>query len=493
MFHRILCSLIIAQVLVFGQWVDEQVGPCGMRVETFRDSPQGVTVITTGARILFATDGAIVGYSRFAADREVYRIEGIGGGRWRLGGYSGASARMRNRAAQATVTGDGVVVISPRRGASLEATVPFRSEWDAQKGGRRTILDEQGGCGFYPSRVQESASEIIRASGAGAVEPISYEIAAGDELWAAIYPCREPDDRYLGHRLAHEGKPFPIPDGNYPSEDIIRAAGKVCQVFCVHAYFWTDVPEDRKPKTGKYAGRQTPWLTEKHVPSDMDRFSRMRDEVKAAGMKFVVYLSPYYSKAPDILKEIQRVVDTYQIDGVYFDGTSMDFRKSYRIIRGARKILGPDRLLYVHASTDPFGSNVLHAPFLDAWCDFVLRGESGRGDAPADKVLRYSVSGWNTSGAIGVWCHYGSPISPTTNGTAPSVAGQDAACAAHVRLWRRSGWGDDPVMQSFEGTYGDRFAALVSAERTSLASARAERRRRAYEHLEPFKDKATGK
>ena len=72
----------------------------------------------------------------------------------------------------------------------------------------------------------------------------------------------------------------------------------------------------------------------------MKEFIRVRDEAHQRGMKVVVYLSPYYSTAPDIFAEMQRVLDEYQVDGLYFDGISMDFRKSYEVIRRSREILG---------------------------------------------------------------------------------------------------------------------------------------------------------
>jgi hypothetical protein len=78
------------------------------------------------------------------------------------------------------------------------------------------------------------------------------------------------------------------------------------------------------------------------------------------------------------------------------------------IIRLARQILGPDRILYVHCSSDPLGSTTVYCPFIDAYADFLLRGEAGRGDLSRDDFVRWVLSGYNISNAVGYWCYYGS-------------------------------------------------------------------------------------
>lgn len=108
--------------------------------------------------------------------------------------------------------------------------------------------------------------------------------------------------------------------GAYPSNGLIRAAAKHCKVYTLHAYIWQDAPEDVKERmtpilhTESYIGHPQPWLTPKHIPLNMQEFIRVRDEVHKYGMKLVVYLSPIYSTAPDILSEMQRVLEEYRVD-----------------------------------------------------------------------------------------------------------------------------------------------------------------------------------
>ena len=126
------------------------------------------------------------------------------------------------------------------------------------------------------------------------------------------------------------------------------------------------------------------------------------------------YCSPYYCNAPDIFGEMERVLDEYEMDGLYFDGWCPmrdDFRPGYYLMRRAREILG-DRILYMHSSTDPFGSVDMYPPFAFAYADFCLRGESGRGEGDLDTFLRYTVSGRQISNTVGMWCYYGSMGEP---------------------------------------------------------------------------------
>ena len=128
-------------------------------------------------------------------------------------------------------------------------------------------------------------------------------------------------------------------------------------------------------------------------------------------MKLVVYFSPYYYKqvqriaGDDFVAEMKRAIQEYRVDGLYFDGISMDFRQSYRIIREARRLLGDKGVLYVHCSIDPLGIEI-YCPFIDTYADYILRGESGRGQQRRNSY-RWTVSGYNISNTVGYWCYYG--------------------------------------------------------------------------------------
>jgi len=190
-----------------------------------------------------------------------------------------------------------------------------------------------------------------------------------------------------------------------------------------------------------------PFAAAKHVPLDMKDFIRVRDEAHRGGMKVVVYLSPFYSTAPDIFAEMRRVLDEYQLDGLYFDGISMDFRKSYAIARQARAILGENRILYVHCSSDPLDDGRIYCPFIDTYADYILRGEAGVWGLKLDDFLRWTISGYHISNAVGYWCYYGSnrqqgydagtPKSGAYVDALPTTEHIDAALRDKVLIWRQ--------------------------------------------------------
>jgi hypothetical protein len=166
----------------------------------------------------------------------------------------------------------------------------------------------------------------------------------------------------------------------------------------------------------------------------------MRDEAHQAGMKVVPYCSPLYCNAPDLYAEMERVLEEYQMDGLYFDGWAGyrdDFRPAYHMIRRARQILG-DRIMYLHSSSEPFNSVEVYPPFVFAYADFCLRGEADRGALELEPFLRYAVSGHQVSNTVGMWCHYGSMGLEGYHFVVPTSEDIEAALRNNVRIWRQS-------------------------------------------------------
>jgi len=333
---------------------------------------------------------------------------------------------------------DSVLVVRARRATDLAIDVLFDPVYRARHRGRWMAADEHGGVGVYPLRPRL----VTRTS--------ALRLEAGEEVWIAAFPPRAPSPVRQRQRIAHEGRPSPFPDGAYPGRDVIAEAARHCDVFCLHAYFWQACDRADRPRVGRYAGRRCSWRTRRHEPHDAARFVALRDAVREHGMEFIVYLSPEHSRAPDIAVEMERVVAEYEVDGLYLDGVARDLPTLDRVVRRAREIVGPRRILYLNASDQPFGSPRVYAPFIDAQCDFVLRGDAGRGGLSRDTFLRYAVSGRNLSNAVGVWCHYGSAGRPVLRERMPGASDVRAARAAGATVWRRSqAWreaGDDPTV-----------------------------------------------
>jgi hypothetical protein len=396
------------------------------------------TLVVDGARFDFDDAGRVSATARIPMERPVFRASGFDGPRerWRVDGET----RLRRGALGATIRDDAVLVLRATAPTRVRVESAIRPEYDEEKSGRRLVLDDAGGFGVYPSR-----------PGGG---PTDYRLRAGDELWLAVFPARRPNPNRLAQQIAHEGRPRPFPDATYPSTDVIEDAARRCHVFALHAYFWKSGPRRLDLRAGRYALRRRPWTTARHVPSHPDLFARVQDDVRRAGMKLVVYLSPKHSTTPDVFDEMRRVLDDHGVDGLYLDGLGGDFRANDAVVRRTREILGPDRILYLNASDEPFGTPRVFCPFTDAQADFVLRGDAGRGGLALDPFLRFAVSGRNVSNAVGVWCHYGSAGRPVVVERAPSAAHVDAALRCGARLWRRSVWGADALAEFDARYYG---------------------------------------
>ncbi len=385
----------------------------GMKIVSRSDE----RVVTTGADWHFDGEDAEAS-QRIGVERPLLRLRGIG-------------------SCDTDVRADSVLVLRARRATEIRVEVRFEPVYRARHRGRWLAADEQGGVGVYPLR----SRLVTRTS--------SLRLDAGDEAWIAAFPPRERSAHREAQRIAHEGRPTPFPVGAYPGRDVIAESAAHCDVFCLHAYFWKACDPTDRPRIGRYAGRRCSWCTRHHEPEDPVRFRELRAAVREHGMEFVVYLSPEHTRAPDIAAEMERVVGEYDVDGLYLDGVSRDLPTLHRTVSRARSILGPRRILYLNASDQPFGSPRVYAPFVDAYCDFVLRGDAGRGGLSRDTFLRYAVSGRNLSNAVGVWCHYGSAGRPVLRERMPAAADVRAARAAGATVWRRSqAWrevGDDPA------------------------------------------------
>ena len=78
-------------------------------------------------------------------------------------------------------------------------------------------------------------------------------------------------------------------------------------------------------------------------------------------------------------------------------------------------------------------------PFVFTYTDYVLSGETTPYGLELDEFLRYAVSGYQSSNAAGVWCHYGSwSDEPGYHFDVPSTEHIEMALRNHVQLWRNT-------------------------------------------------------
>jgi hypothetical protein len=328
------------------------------------------------------------------------------------------------------------VQVTASRELPLRADASVRPTYVASVHGRVLAVDDEGGFLTFPVQPQRDG---VPPATIPQTEPLAlhWRIPPGREVWISALPVRPPDPALAGVRIAHEGRPGPWPDGAYPSPEVIAESAQTCRVFALHAYAWSPAPWAVRLRPGQWFLRRQQWRAPRHDPAFPDRFARVREDVRRAGMKFLVYLSPRWTTAPDLFAEATRILAEYGPDGFYVDEVADDLPRLDAVVRGLRKVVGPDRILYLNASDEPFGAASVAVPFVDAQCDFVLRGSHGTGGLPLRTFLRHVVSGRSTSGARGVWCTARGPWPESP----PSEADVRIALEEDVCVWRRSLWG----------------------------------------------------
>ena len=408
----------------------------GMGIESVRVEDGTFEIVTPGAQTTLAPDGTLNVRQRIGADRLLFSCRLPANlPPWRLALWTPFRCVLSGNGLDLTVQGDSVIIFAPRQHMKLAFEGRFQPEYAQEIRGNRLLLDPTGGCGFFgiPAR----PTELEKAETDSWL--LKCHITRWDELWVCACPPRAENRERLFQSIAHEGDHV---DVLYPPNETIRDAARHCQIFTVHSGWEVDAPDWSVNPPGSHYPHPRPWETDRHVPAHPDEFFRVRDEVHRQGMKFIPYLSPSYSNAPDLFAEMERVLEEYKVDGLYFDGWGLieqnDFRPGYRLMRRARAILG-DRILYVHSSTDPFGTCTVYLPFVHTYADFLLGGEAGRYGLELEPFLRYVISGHQISNSVGMWCHYGSRSDePGYHHIVPNAEDIEMALRNHVRFWRSS-------------------------------------------------------
>ena len=430
----------------------------GMGIESVRVQEGRFEIVTPGTHVTLGADGVLSVRQRIGAERELLSCRLPGHlAPWRLSLWTPFRCVLTGNGLDITVQGDSVLIFSLRQHLRLTFEGYFHPKYSQEVGGNRLLLDELGGCGFFG--IPRRPTELDE----GRPWRLMCHLARWDELWVSVCPPRPRDEERYFQSISHEGSL----EEPYPSNEIIRSAAQHCQIFTIHDSWTVDAPEWAENPPGAHYTHPKPWETDQHVPANPDEFARVRDEVHRLGMKFIPYLSPYYSNAPDIFAEMERILKEYEADGLYFDGwcgQRDDFRPGYHLMRRARAILG-HRILYLHSSTEPFGTCRVYLPFVYAYADFVLSGEAGRFGLELEEFLRYTVSQYQVSNTVGMWCHYGSwSDEPGYHHIVPKTEHIEMALRNHVRFWRQGRiWSKFPdELARFDREYYREVARLRS-------------------------------
>ncbi len=419
---------------------DPDVVLMGMGIEKSSEDSGLFTIETPGALVTLEPEGMLRIRQRIGADRELLRLHLDAHYRpWKFGEQTPFRSVLVGNGLHITVQGDSVIIFEPQQNVKLAFEGRFPTAYHQEVRGNRLLLDSTGGCGFFGIPPRPTAFDA-------AADPwtVRCHLARWDQLWLSVCPPRAEDSRRRYQSISHDILYYLLKDDEmaerYPSRATLEKLAEHCQILALHEEIWRDAPAWVVDPPGANYEHPKPWETDRHLPFDEKEFARMREDAQALGLKVVAYCSPYYSNAPDIFAEMERVLNEYQLDGLYFDGWCSrrdDFRLGYDLMRRARALLG-DRILYLHSSTDPFGTVQVYLPFVFAYADFCLRGEAGRAGKELDTFLRYTVSGHQISNSVGMWCYYGSTDASGYKFVVPTSAHIEAALRNHVRLWQQS-------------------------------------------------------
>lgn len=450
--------------------IDETV-LMGMGIESVRCETGRYEIRTPGAVVALDAAGLIV-HQRIGAERKVLTLpldEHFYP--FRLARQTPFLCELIGYGLKLTVQGDSVLIFTPQHHTKLAFEGHFQLEFaqESDGGGRhsvgkgnRLILDRQGGCGFFciPQRPGEAQDLNTRSW------RLMYHLARYDELWVSICPPRRRNETRYFETIAQEQFTFLSEEVPFPSDELIRQVAKRCQILTLQLW-QQDAPAWAEDHPGILFDHPKQWETDRHVPHDEAGFRRVRELARRLGMKLLLYFSPLFSNAPDLYGEMERVLSEYGADGLYFDGyigKRDDFRPGYQLMRRAKAILG-DRILYLHASTEPFLTAAVYCPFVYAYTDFILSGEGGRFGLELDDFLRYTVSQYQISNTVGIWCYYGSMGEEGWNNVVPVSEDIHAALRNHVRFWRMQGmWQEFPEeLERFDREY---FGGLAEAKKT---------------------------
>lgn len=387
-------SLILAKALLIfvTPWAYSQDraadGSMGMRVTAIKESAESITVETTAARFQLSPVGIITAWQLIPEERKILDIKFAAPiGPLKVKSNDGVDCTITAAGLRLRIQGDSVLVLNADGYVRAIVHGFLKPEYVGVAGGRWLAIDSTGGFGVYCD------DALLQAAPTVGIEPdVPFTWARGAEAWVSVFPPRAYNQERARWSIAREGAN--LEHCVYPSDDSIAAAAKHCQVYCYDSWY--------APRAGaKYPDL---WCVDRHEPGDEQEFNRIRDTARKHGMKFMVYLSPFYSTSPDIIAEIKRVIAEHDVDGLYFDGvTGTDFRKTHRILREARRALGDERLLMLHNSFESNDTAVFY-PFNDAYADYTFRGEAGTG-ADLERFVKWNCRGRNISNAAGYWCY----------------------------------------------------------------------------------------
>ncbi len=413
--------------------------------------------------------------------------------------FEGAGTTLR-------INGDSTLMIAPGQHGDIRAELSFPPDCHFGAGGNHNFFDPHGGISFFDNGDSPAPHLDLESA------PISvtWSWRAGAVFWGVVSPPKPFDwdasfQHYAGQGSSHL-------QYVYPSDGEIEAASKQASILFLHSemLLW---------KT---------WQTDL-TPRDPDKLAHVINTAHGRGMKVIVYTTPVWflkntprereqqidptpgpmgtvphwgkpDNADLFFQQVSRVFKKMSLDGFYFDGiygAPEHLAASYHLTRAARQLVGGDGVLIYHGTGDTpsIGGSRTYCPSLNAYYDYILRGE-GEEKRTDPEYVRYFLSSYNLSNSVCLSLYRTDEI--------PSAEQIDLTLRANVRYPMPLGLlvGNSPERAHFQEHYFSRLTPSLKAEiagdlarRTGaldrrLSRARALRQRLAEErelgkHLKP--------
>jgi len=373
-------------------------GRMGMKLESIEHTDRGLTAITTGARYeLDAEARTLVCYQRIPQERKVVtfsfdpplaplrmppkiltRMEPIF--------YDEDWGALVGEDVGLSINGDSLIVLGTNKPLTITATSHIAPRHYRLFNQNLLAIDEQGGFCLYPEIRLEYEAEPSRFTGEpeDTSEPgwqATLQVGPCQRVALGVFPPKSfPWEQSFRDRIVHSNR--------YPADEAIRSWSQRCNILVLHQNIY---------EGGSSRG---PYVTE-----DEGEFRRVISTAHECGMQVAPYFNPgaYHDQDADhMLDLILDFRERYGFDGCYFDGLYRgdQWIKSYIFIRTVRLFLG-DKVIYTHCTLNPpANATSIYCPFIDAYSDFILRGEGQTIGGPDDPYLRYVVGTYNISNSI---------------------------------------------------------------------------------------------
>jgi len=392
-------DLMSDEIFMQGLW--------GMKIEGVEERGDRIVIATTGAEFeLQAGESRILCRQRLGKERRSVSIalgDGALAGLRVAARGTGAVVLASAAGVQIKVNCDSLLMLRVASEADVTCSVPWEADMTYGAGSSRLIMDPFGAVGLFPIR-----GEVALEKGKGAGE-WTYKAGAGAELWVSVGPPRAYRWKdSLEQRLIWQGS-WTKPELAVPGDE------KIEKWFAHGNILWLQ-SEKMLYKT---------WYHTDFFPQLPEEFGRVIETTHRLGRRVIAYASPFYfvkgidrgpsGKGTNVGAYLEEVADFLKryptLDGIYFDGVYPgSVENTYRVCRATRALLGDEKILEIHCTGNAPGRRCYN-PAADTYANFILRGE-GQGFI-GEEWLRYFVSGYNISNAVGVVCNNAGHWMPT--------------------------------------------------------------------------------